>query len=193
MRYGALLVRLARFAESEAEFGMGIELDPLSTVGTTNLGLVYFCKGDFAAADAQYRKTLQLDGSNGPAHWLLSRSLWQEGKQDEAVNEIVTALNLDGNAPLAEKIAAKSRTAPPQEAIRLLLYEWRDNPPGTNPHNLAYLSTYLDDREKAMYWIERSLDEHHPWTTWIYAAPEFASLRDLPRFQQILRNLNFVK
>ncbi|HEX2640442.1 MAG TPA: hypothetical protein VHL50_07720, partial [Pyrinomonadaceae bacterium] len=84
-------------------------------------------------------------------------------------------------------------TAPPQEAVRLLLYEWRDNPPGTNPHNLAYLSTYLDDREKAMYWIERSLDEHHPWTTWIYAAPEFASLRDLPRFQQILRNLNFVK
>ena len=193
MRYGALLVRLARFAESEAEFGMGIELDPLSTVGTTNLGLVYFCKGDFAAADAQYRKTLQLDGSNGPAHWLLSRSLWQEGKRDEAVNEIVTALNLDGNALLAEKIAAKSRKAPPQEAVRLLLYEWRDNPPGTNPHNLAYLSTYLNDRERAMYWIERSLDEHHPWTTWVFAAPEFASLRDLPRFQQILRNLNFVK
>ena len=193
MRYGALLVRLGRFVESQAEFEKGIELDPLSLVGNMNLGLVYFCKKDFAAADTQYRKTLEIDGKAGATHWLLSRVLWQESRKDEAVREIIRALELDGNTTLAEKLLTKSNPGQPVDAIRQLLFAWRNNPPGTNPHNLAYLSTYVDDREKAMFWIEKSVAEHHPWTTWVFAAPEFETLRDIPRFQAILRELKFVE
>jgi tetratricopeptide (TPR) repeat protein len=65
MRYGALLVRLGRIPESLAESERGVELDPLSVVGITNLGLVYFCRKDFAAADAQYKKALEIGDTIG--------------------------------------------------------------------------------------------------------------------------------
>jgi DNA-binding winged helix-turn-helix (wHTH) protein/TolB-like protein len=190
MRYGALLVRIRRFDDAEAEFEKQIELDPLSTTGITSLGMVLFCMKDFAGADRQYNKTLEIDDKAGAPHWLLSRSMWQQGRKDESVEEIVRALELDGNSLLAAKIREKAQRSTPADAIRLLLYEWRMNPTGTNPHNLAYLSTYVDDTEKALYWLEKSIEEHHPWTTWIAAAPEFEILRLEPRYLWMLQKMN---
>ena len=193
MRYGALLVRLGRIPESLAESQRSVELDPLSVASVTNLGLVYFCRKDFAAADAQYKKALEIGDTIGAAHWLFSRSLWLQGKKDDAIKELIRAIELDGNKALAEKLAAKAKTGSPEDVIRLLLFEWRDDPPGTNPPSNAYLAASIGDREKAMYWVERSVKERHAWTTWFYAAPEYESLRDIPRFQQILHEMNFVE
>lgn len=188
MRYGALLVRIRRFDEAEAEFRRHIELDPLSVSGLINLGLALFCKKDYAAADGQYQKAIELDEKSGSAHWLLSRSMWLQGRKDDAIAEIARALELDGNAALSAKIR-KAGSASPNAGIELLLHEWRMDPPGTNPHNLAYLATYIDDRDKAIHWLQRSIDEHHPWTSWIAAAPEFEVLREDRRYLEMLQRL----
>ncbi len=193
MRYGALLLRLARFNEAQAEFEKAIELDPLSIVGNANLGTVFFCEKEFSAADEQYKRTLAINDKVGGVHWMLSRSLWLEGRRDDSVKEIELGLELDGNQALADKLNAVAKTGTPDDVIRQLLFAWRNNPPGTNPHNLAYLSIMIGERKKAMYWVERSVAEHHPWTTWFYAAPEFETLRDLQRFREILRQLKFTK
>ena len=190
LRYGSLLVRMRRFQEAEEQFVKSIELDPVSTSAITNLGMVYFCRKDFAAADNQFRRALEIEDKFNTAHWLLSRSLWQQGRYDEAVSEIIRGLDGQGNSLLARRIEQKALQAGNEVAVRLLLYEWRTNPPGTNPHNLAYLSTYIGDREKAIYWLGKSLEEHHPWTLWIKAAPEFESLQDDPRVQEIVRKTN---
>lgn len=193
MRYGSLLARLGRIPEALTESERAVELDPLSIAGITNLGLVYFCKKDFAAADIQFRKALDLGDTVGASHWLFARSLWLQGKKDDSIKELIRAIGLDGNKPLSEKLAAKAKTDPPEDVIRLLLFEWRDDPPGTNPPSNAYLAASIGDREKAMYWVERSVAERHAWTTWFYAAPEFESLRDTPRFQEILREMKFIE
>lgn len=193
MRYGSLLARLGRIPEALTESERAVELDPLSIAGITNLGLIYFCKKDFAAADIQFRKALDLGDTVGASHWLFARSLWLQGKKDDSIKELIRAIELDGNKLLAEKLAAKAKTGPPEDVIRLLLFEWRDDPPGTNPPSNAYLATSIGDREKAMYWVERSVAERHAWTTWFYAAPEFESLRDIPRFQEILREMKFIE
>jgi TolB-like protein/Tfp pilus assembly protein PilF len=189
-RYGALLIRLGRFPEALSEFNKAVELDPVSTVATTNIGMVYFCMKNFAEADNQFRRTIETEDKFSTAHWMLSRSLWQEGRHNEAVSEIIRGLELDGNKLLSQRIEQKALQGGPDEAIRLLLYEWRANPPGTNPHNLAYLSTYVDDKEKAIYWLQRSLQEHHPWTLWVRSAPEFEPLQNDPRVQEILKKTN---
>lgn len=188
MRYGALLVRIRRFDEARQEFEKAIELDPLSVTANTNLGLTLFCKQDYPAADRQYEKALELDEKVGGTRWLRSRSFWQQGRKDEAIREIAAALELDRNPELGEKVRQASASAP-EDAIKVLLHEWRDNPPGTNPHNLAYLSTYVSDGEKALHWMEKSFDEHHPWSTWFAAAPEFEVLRGDSRYQEIIQKM----
>jgi DNA-binding winged helix-turn-helix (wHTH) protein/TolB-like protein/Tfp pilus assembly protein PilF len=189
-RYGAMLIRMGRFSDAEVEFNKAIELDPVSITAITNLGMVYFCKKDFLAAENQFRHALEIDDRFSTAHWLLSRCLWQQGKHDEAVAEIIRGLELDDNSLLARRIEQKDLEGGSDMAIRQLLYDWRENPPGTNPHNLAYLSTYINDKEKAVYWLQRSLQERHPWTLWLRAAPEFESLQGDPRVKEILRQIN---
>lgn len=188
-RYGALLTRLARFEEAQMQFGKAVELDPLSLSGNVNLGMVYFCKKDFEAANRQFYKGLEINPKYSPAHWLLSRSFWMQGKKDEAVREILTALEADGNQQLAEKLKLTAQKSS-EAVLRSLLFEWRGNPQFTNPHNMAYLSANLGEKEKAIEWLEKSFAEHHPWTTWIKAAPEFESLKNEPRFQEIARKMN---
>ncbi|NOT48917.1 MAG: tetratricopeptide repeat protein [Acidobacteria bacterium] len=188
MRLGALFVRTRRFEESQREFARAIELDPLSQTANTNLGMALFCQKSFDAAEMQYGKAMELDDKVGATHWLLSRSLWQQGRKNEAVKQIVQGLTLDGNTELAKKIEAAKGI--PENAIRLLLNEWRSNPQRTNPHNLAYLSTYLEDKENALRWLNVSYEERHPWTTWAAAAPEFESLRGEPRYKDLLDKLN---
>jgi DNA-binding winged helix-turn-helix (wHTH) protein/Flp pilus assembly protein TadD/TolB-like protein len=189
-RYGALLVRMGRFDEAEAEFKKAIELDPVSNSAVTNLGMVYFCKKDFLAAETEFRRAIEIEDKFSTAHWLLSRCLWQAGRHDEAMAEIVRGLDLDGNSILAKRIEQRVLQSGNESAIRVLLYEWRNNPSGTNPHNLAYLSSYVNDREKVVYWLGKSLEEHHPWTLWIRAAPEFEMVKDDPRVQEIVRKTN---
>ena len=190
MRYGMLLVRLRRFDEAQSELVRAIELDPLSLNLNVYLGVLYFCKKDFALAERQFRKTLEIDDNFGSAHWWLSRCLWQEEKREESIREIVRSLMLDQDEALARQLQEKAKIAKPADVISLLLSNWKMNPTKTNPHNLAYLSTYLDDREKALFWLEKSFEEHHPWTTWIKAAPEFEMLNNEPRFQALLKKMN---
>ena len=193
MRYGSLLARLGRIPEALVESERAVDLDPLSLVNISNLGLVYFCKKDYPAADAQFRKALEAGDTVGASHWMLSRSLWLEGQKDEAIKELISAIESVGNKPLVEKLTAKSRTSSPEDVIKQLLYEWRNVPPETNSPSNAYLALEIGDREKAMYWVERSVKERHAWTTWFYAAPEYESLRDTPRFREILREMKFTE
>lgn len=189
MRYGALLVRTRRFQEAENEFVRAVELDPLSLTVNTNLGLAYFCGKNFEAADKQFGKTLELNDKVAETHWLLSRSLWQQNRKAEAVNEIQLALRLDRNEQLAEKIAAAANEGP-ESAVRVLLNEWSADLTRTNPHNLAYLSTYLNDAEGAIRWLNTSYEQRHPWTVWAAAAPEFELLKDDPRYRSLLQKLD---
>ncbi|MCY7377016.1 MAG: winged helix-turn-helix domain-containing protein, partial [Pyrinomonadaceae bacterium] len=190
MRYGALLIRLKRFDEAQSQFEQAIALDPLSIIGNTNLGMVYFCRKDYAAAERQFKKAMEINEKFSGTHWFLSRSLWLAGRNDEAIKEIVRALELDKNESLARRLEEKARTGTPDDAIQSLLFEWRENPAKTNLHNLAYLSAISGDREKAVFWLEKSFEEHHPWTTWIKAAPEFEMLHDEPRYRELLRKMN---
>ena len=192
-RYGGLLMKIGRSDDSIAAIQRAVALDPLSMVANINLGMAYFCRKDYPAADLQFQRTLEINDKFGAAHWMLSRSLWQQGRKPEAITEIIRALELDGNGDLASRLKEIARNSQPESVINALLYEWRNNPQKTNPHNMAYLATYVGDNEKAIYWLQRSLGEHHPWTSWVKAAPEFESLRGDPRFEKILQQTNLAE
>lgn len=190
IRYGVLLIRIRRFDEAQAEFQRSLELDPLSLIGKMNLGMTYFCRKDYAAAEQVFRNVLEVDDKVAGSHWLLSRTLWLMGRKDEAMEQIAIGLAKDGNKPLADKIRGASAESNYDDAVKLLLHEWRSIPPETNKINMAYLSTYVNDTDGAIYWLERSFEERHPWTTWVSAYPEFEALYNDHRYQKLLGQMN---
>jgi hypothetical protein len=53
----------------------------------------------------------------------------------------------------------------------------------------AYLGA--GDKEQALTWLERAYAEKDPWLFWLKVYPTYDPLRSEPRFQAVLRKLNF--
>jgi TolB-like protein/DNA-binding winged helix-turn-helix (wHTH) protein len=53
----------------------------------------------------------------------------------------------------------------------------------------AYLG--LGERDQALSWLERAYEDHDPWMVYIASYPGLDPLRSEPRFQALLRRMNF--
>jgi TolB-like protein len=49
----------------------------------------------------------------------------------------------------------------------------------------------LGDKEKALTWTERAYEDHDQYLFWLKVSPSFDALRSEPRFQVVLRRMNF--
>jgi tetratricopeptide (TPR) repeat protein len=53
----------------------------------------------------------------------------------------------------------------------------------------AYIG--LGEKDEAMTWLERAYEEHDQWMVYIKAYPGWDALRSEPRFQALVRRMNF--
>jgi serine/threonine-protein kinase len=53
----------------------------------------------------------------------------------------------------------------------------------------AYIG--LGDNDKALTWLERGYEEHDAWLVFLKIGPTWDPLRSEPRFQAVLRRMNF--
>jgi hypothetical protein len=59
------------------------------------------------------------------------------------------------------------------------------------PCDVAMFYAGLGDKDKALVWLDRAFDEHAPCMIVLKVEPFFDSLRSTPRFQNLLRRMNF--
>jgi hypothetical protein len=59
------------------------------------------------------------------------------------------------------------------------------------PYLFAVIHAGLGEREKSLAWLERGYDLHDVWMVWLNRDPRFDLLRVEPRFQNLLRRMNF--
>lgn len=61
------------------------------------------------------------------------------------------------------------------------------------PCDVAMFYAGLGDKDKALAWLERAFDEQSPCLVVLKVDPLFDSLRSDPRFQDLVRRMNFPK
>src|SRR5438128_2232527 len=93
------LVPQGRFAEAESELLLARELDPLSLVVSTTLGLRLYLERHYDQAVLEFRKVLTLDENFVMAHYFLGQTYEQQGKQVEAVASLERAVTLTSRGP----------------------------------------------------------------------------------------------
>ena len=59
-----------------------------------------------------------------------------------------------------------------------------------SPAQFAELYTHLGQKEEAFAWLEKTFDERDPFIVHLKIDPAFDSLRDDPRYDDLLRRLN---
>jgi TolB-like protein/Tfp pilus assembly protein PilF len=188
----SLLVTLGRFDEAVKEGSRGVELDPLSVIINADLGSTLMVARRYDDAIAQLRKTLPLDSNFAYTRWNLGEALYLKGDLPAAIAEYDKAAALDDDpeilALLGRAYAESGKRDKALELLERLKKLERDH--YIRKYVFTIIYTGLGDKATAIDYLEKAHDGGEtPDTTWIKVDPLFDSLRDEPRFQQLVTKI----
>ena len=192
--YALLLGVLGRHAEAIGEARRAQESDPVSVLVSTIVGVVYCWARQFQAADEQFHRTLELDPDFVFARWCLGGlCLSPMGKYDEGIAELKKAIALAENVALPRGFLgfAYARAGRKDEALRLL-EELEELSRQRYVTPIARAFTYAGLRDERMFEaLEEAYQQRCPTLVWMRIAAHWDDWRADPRFQDLLRRMNF--
>ncbi len=143
-------------------------------------------------AIVQIRKLLRTSPQNPMLHSMLSVSLWRKGMYEESLAEMKASFSCMGDNEVEEVLTQEYAQSDYRGAMRSaadLLAE-RARKAFVQPCLVASLYSLAAENDQALEWLEKGLEERSPLMPYIDASPEFAPLREEPRFQALLRKMN---
>jgi serine/threonine-protein kinase len=189
--YAVYLTNLGWVNEAFPEIRRALELDPLSVAASQFLGHSYVVARRYDEAMSQLQKTIELDPNFPLAHSSLGLALLQKGLHDEAIGSFQKALNAAGGTPifnayLALAFAKSGKRGTVFQELQALSKERY-----ISSVYFALVCLALGETDQTFEWLEKAYDERATELTWTPSAPFFDPIRDDPRFQDILRRMNF--
>jgi len=189
---GDCFAATGQHAREVAELKRALELDPLSLIINSNLGVAYTRAGRLDEAVAQFRKAIEVDASFYPARREYALALELQGKISEAIAQYEKAVALtDDPIPLgalgriygivgrrdeAQKIFAQLRQ------LRTQRY--------TAAYALALVALGLGDKAEALHWLEEGYRERDGDSiSVIRVDPLLIPLHGDPRFEALAEKI----
>jgi len=193
--YGLYLDYMGRFEEGLLEYNRARELEPLSLVINTTIGTHYYCARQYEQAAKQLTTTLEMDPNFALAHWTLGAVYLQKPTLGDAIAESQRAVALEPGSPRYIGILGISYGAAGKrsEASKILsdlqeLSKRRYVPPTAAGNILAHMG---GKRDEALEALERGYEDRSWIMCTLKVNPIFDPFRSDPRFQALLRRMNF--
>jgi len=187
--YSSTLTTMGRMEEATAEAHRAMELDPLSAIAGSTLGIRYWYDGHLDEAIAEFNKTLEANPEFGVAHWGLAQCYRQKGDTRRELDELRRAVTLSGNsAYMRAHLAYGLATSGDREHALAIQHELEaeGRERYASPYHSALIAAGLGDQEAMMRALERVYADRSGWIMFLPVEPEFAAVRQLPAFQQLL-------
>jgi TolB-like protein/DNA-binding winged helix-turn-helix (wHTH) protein/Flp pilus assembly protein TadD len=188
--YAEFLSVMGRHNQALAEVEQAHELDPLSPLIYTQVGFTYYWARRPDEAIAQFKSTLELDPTHARAHIGLGRAYISLRRFDEGIAEMekgVASWGTQRGGLLGYALAAGGRREEAGKMLRRYLRLGKR----LRPCDVAMFYAGLGDKNMALAWLERAFDERFPGMVVLKVEPFFDTLRSEPRFQALLRRMNF--
>ncbi len=183
---------LGQFDRAITEGKRAVELDPLSLINNADLGWLYFNARRYNEAEAQARKTLEMDSHFYLAHYYLGEVLQFKGQLTEAIAEYKKAAELnDDPFVLALLAQAYAQLGQRDEALKMLgqLQQLATRRYVTS-YSFALVHIALGEKDKAIDWLERAYrDRAGPDIVLIKVDPFLDPLRGHPRFEALVQKI----
>ncbi|MEE8607732.1 MAG: tetratricopeptide repeat protein, partial [Nitrospiraceae bacterium] len=193
--YANYLKAMGRFEESIAFGKETLRIDPLSPVAYNELGWALEYAGRDEEALEQYRKGLELDPDFPQSLWVLASFDLKKGRMEKAVAECEKSIRaLARRPPLALGVdgylcGMAGRRA---EALRILNHlKERAEKEYVPASALAHIYLGLGKTEQTLQLLEQAYADHDVVLVWLKVAAIYDPLRSDPRFQDLLRRMNF--
>ncbi len=191
--FGAYLAWMGRYEESIAEFKRANRLDPHAIINQ-NLGFFYFNYRRYDQAIEQFEKALELDPGLAPAHCLLGLTYAYIGMHDAAIAAGKKAVELSQGATLfigalAEILAVTGYREEAEKTLGEL--NMLSMQRYVSPYDVARIHAALGNKDEALKCLESGYRERAAFMIWLKIDPRFDDMRSDPRFQDLLRRMNF--
>jgi tetratricopeptide (TPR) repeat protein len=187
--YGGFLSAMGRHQEALQQAETARQLDPLSAIIQTWVGLRYYFARRYPNAIAEYLKALELDQNFAPAHWHLGWAYEATGELEKGVSEEERAVALDPEnllyvASLGQAYALAGKTGEARATLTRLAKAAETR--HVSAYHVAVVYIALGDLESGLTWLERAYDEQSPWIGYMKVDPRLDPVRSSPRFQRLL-------
>lgn len=186
------LSALGRFNDAIAEGKRAVELDPLSLVIISDLGMDYYYARRYDDAVAQFRKVLEMDPGYYFGHLLLGQTLEMKGARDEAITEYQKARALnDDPLVLAQLAHAEGLSGNKMEAEKTLdQLKELSKQRYVSAYSFALAHLGLSNKEEALRWLEQSYqDRAGADIGWIRVEPLLDPIHGDPRFEALAEKI----
>jgi serine/threonine-protein kinase len=192
--YAVFLSETGRLEEAVAQIKQAQELDPLSAIIHTGAAFpVYFQLRQWDLSIEQCRKAIDLNPNFAVAHNRLGFAYEYKGSFEQAIAEHKAAVRLsDGAAYAFAGLAHAHALAGHQAEARRILRELqgRSKRGFVNPYHIATIQVALGENNEALASLEKAFREDY-YDNQLFRSPLFASVASDPRFQDLLRRMNF--
>jgi serine/threonine protein kinase/tetratricopeptide (TPR) repeat protein len=187
--YAEFATTMGRHEEALARMKKGQELDPLSLIINVAVGWAFYLARRYDEAIEQLRRTVELDPNYPVTYWILGLLFRKKGCDDLAITEGEKGVKLSGGSPLMRAALAQTfgTAGRKQEALKMLddltkLAKQKY----IAPYFMAGIHVGLGENEQAIDCLQDSFEEHSHWLIYLHLDPSMDSLRDDPRFQDLL-------
>jgi len=181
-----------RFDEAKVEMDRAQELDPSSL--TINVGrgrLLYFTR-QYDEALKHFEHILALEPNEGSVYYSLNAIYEQKQMYEKIVEDFLKTITANGAKPeTVEAFREAYRTGGWQGFVRKQLenLEKMAQTRPVDPYNFAHLYMKLGNKDKALFWLEKAVEDGHPAAIQFKIEPAYDVLRDDPHFAELIRKV----
>ena len=190
--YSHFLNMMRRPEEAMAQIERALELDPLNSLIQALYGVDLMIVRRYDDAIAQFQKVLSTVPNHGVALDMLGNVFYMKQMYEKALEQkkaYYTSIGLqDGANALTRGYEEAGYTGAMIYAAEIL--EVHSGTEYIMPSELANLYAVAGKNERALEWIERGVEARDPNIVYVGVFPQFDSLQNDPRFQELLRRMN---
>jgi tetratricopeptide (TPR) repeat protein len=188
--YAEHLAFRGRFDEARTEAERARQLDPLSLAIAVDTAMIDYYSRRYDRAASKLEAVLAMDPTFPRAH-LVRNAYVELGRFDDALADIQSdaagAGGLWNASCLAYVHGRAGRTAEAEREVARLLE--RHRPGETDPGIVFWAYVGTGDRDRALAWLEKAYAQHSNILATLKVDPAYDSLREEPRFRDVLRRV----
>ncbi len=166
------------------------KLDPLNPMIGQQAGKVYYVANQYDKAIEHSNKLLDLFPEFGGAYSRLGHTHWIKGEMEEARNSFLRLQEIRNNQAMVK--AYKEGSFEDGINFWLLSVEKEDPKFCTWPGLTAQVYMAIDDKEKALEYLEIAFKYHNEHLPIMLLMPEFKNLHNEPRFKELVKGTGVV-
>jgi eukaryotic-like serine/threonine-protein kinase len=190
--YSIFLKNMGRNDEAVVTIKRAQELDPISSVIAVNITRMHHLQNNHELAVAHSLKLIDLDSNFGPGHQYLAFSYLKLGRNAEAIAEMEKAVGLTNRSSITLGDLGYVYAVVGRKAEALAMIKELEEKYARRESVGAYVAAVyagLGEKDKVFEWLEKDFEVRNGKLSEIRWQIQFETLRDDPRFKDLLKRM----